>query len=117
MPQTSAPAVPIDSGSTDSANLLARIEAAKQENTLPHYLAIEGPIGVGKTTLARKLADLLNYPLMLEPVTDNPFLDRFYAEGASQALPTQLFFFCIGHGRSQTCPAMIFLIACWSPTS
>ena len=47
---------------------------------------------MGKTTLAKKLAALLNYPLLLEPVTENPFLDRFYAEGASQALPTQLFF-------------------------
>lgn len=68
------------------------IEAAKVNKTLPQYLVIEGPIGVGKTTLAKKLAALLNYPLLLEPVTENPFLDRFYAEGASQALPTQLFF-------------------------
>jgi deoxyadenosine/deoxycytidine kinase len=92
MPQTTVPEAPIDSGAADTANLHTRIEAAKQANTLPLYLVIEGPIGVGKTTLARKLADVLNYPLMLEPVTENPFLDRFYAEGASQALPTQLFF-------------------------
>ena len=70
----------------------AMIAAAAQIQPLPKYLAIEGPIGVGKTTLARKLADVFAYPLMLEPVTENPFLDRFYAEGASQALPTQLFF-------------------------
>ena len=70
----------------------AMIEAAAQKQSLPKYLAVEGPIGVGKTTLARKLADVFAYPLMLEPVTENPFLDRFYAEGASQALPTQLFF-------------------------
>ena len=68
------------------------IAAASATQPLPKYLAIEGPIGVGKTTLARKLADVFAYPLMLEPVTENPFLDRFYAEGASQALPTQLFF-------------------------
>ena len=72
--------------------MLQRIAAAKTNKTLPQYVAIEGPIGVGKTTLAKKLAALLNYPLLLEPVTENPFLDRFYAEGASQALPTQLFF-------------------------
>ena len=72
--------------------MLQIIAAAKGSKTLPHYLVIEGPIGVGKTTLAKKLAGLLNYPLLLEPVTENPFLDRFYAEGASQALPTQLFF-------------------------
>ena len=64
----------------------------KTNKNLPQYFVIEGPIGVGKTTLAKKLAALLNYPLLLEPVTENPFLDRFYAEGASQALPTQLFF-------------------------
>ena len=68
------------------------IAAAAELQPLPKYLAIEGPIGVGKTTLARKLADVFTYPLMLEPATENPFLDRFYAEGASQALPTQLFF-------------------------
>jgi deoxyadenosine/deoxycytidine kinase len=72
--------------------VLQLIAAAKTNKTLPQYVAIEGPIGVGKTTLAKKLAALLNYPLLLEPVTENPFLDRFYAEGASQALPTQLFF-------------------------
>ena len=72
--------------------MLQIIAAAKGSKTLPQYLVIEGPIGVGKTTLAKKLAGLLNYPLLLEPVTENPFLDRFYAEGASQALPTQLFF-------------------------
>ena len=68
------------------------IAAAAAQQPLPKYLAIEGAIGVGKTTLAKKLADGFAYPLMLEPVTENPFLDRFYAEGASQALPTQLFF-------------------------
>ena len=74
------------------SSVLQRIAAAKTNKNLPQYFAIEGPIGVGKTTLAKKLAALLNYPLLLEPVTENPFLDRFYAEGASQALPTQLFF-------------------------
>lgn len=73
-------------------DILVQIEAAKKANRLPRHVAIEGPIGVGKTTLARKLAELFNYPLMLEPVEENPFLDRFYAEGANQALPTQLFF-------------------------
>ena len=76
----------------DSLRVLQGIAAAKTNKTLPRYVVIEGPIGVGKTTLAKKLAALLDYPLLLEPVTENPFLDRFYAEGASQALPTQLFF-------------------------
>ena len=74
------------------SSVLQRIAAAKTNKNLPQYFVIEGPLGVGKTTLAKKLAALLNYPLLLEPVTENPFLDRFYAEGASQALPTQLFF-------------------------
>ena len=59
---------------------------------LPRYIAIEGPIGVGKTTLANRLAETFRYPVLLEPATDNPFLDRFYREGRRHALPTQLFF-------------------------
>jgi len=60
--------------------------------TLPSFIAVEGPIGVGKTTLARKLAEIFDYPLLLEPATENPFLDRYYREGRRHALPTQLFF-------------------------
>lgn len=59
---------------------------------LPSYVAVEGPIGVGKTTLARRLAEVLEYQLLLEPATENPFLDRYYREGRRHALPTQLFF-------------------------
>ena len=58
----------------------------------PRYIAVEGPIGVGKTTLAKQLADALHYPLLLEPTLENPFLERFYRETARYALPTQLFF-------------------------
>lgn len=59
---------------------------------LPRYIAVEGPIGVGKTTLATRLAAAFRYPVLLEPATENPFLDRFYREGRRYALPTQLFF-------------------------
>ncbi|MGE0623568.1 MAG: deoxynucleoside kinase [Pseudomonadales bacterium] len=59
---------------------------------LPGYIAVEGPIGVGKTTLASKLAQTFGYPLLREPVAENPFLDRFYREGRRHALPTQLYF-------------------------
>lgn len=59
---------------------------------LPRFIAVEGPIGVGKTTLAKKLAESLRYPTLLEPAADNPFLDRFYREGGRHALPTQLYF-------------------------
>ncbi|MEC8074762.1 MAG: deoxynucleoside kinase [Pseudomonadota bacterium] len=75
-----------------SSSVLRILEAAKNNKSFPQYLAVEGPIGVGKTTLAKRLANLMDYPLLLEPVTENPFLDRFYAEGPNQALPTQLFF-------------------------
>jgi deoxyguanosine kinase len=63
-----------------------------QGRNVPSYIAIEGPIGVGKTTLARKLAGVLEYPTLLEPAAENPFLDRYYREGRRHALPTQLFF-------------------------
>ncbi len=56
------------------------------------YLAIEGPIGVGKTSLARKLADAFGSKVLLEQPEENPFLDRFYQARARFALPTQLFF-------------------------
>src|SRR5687768_9103844 len=56
------------------------------------YIAVEGPIGAGKTTLARRLSDYLGGRLLLEKPDENPFLEKFYDEMARQALPTQLFF-------------------------
>lgn len=56
------------------------------------YLAVEGPIGVGKTSLARRLAETLQYDLVLEQAEDNPFLERFYRDPVANALPTQLHF-------------------------
>ena len=56
------------------------------------YIAIEGPIGVGKTALARRLAASLSAELVLEEVEENPFLERFYRDGRSAALPAQMFF-------------------------
>jgi deoxyguanosine kinase len=56
------------------------------------YLVIEGPIGAGKTSLARRLAARLSADLMLEQPAENPFLARFYQDMARYALPTQLFF-------------------------
>jgi deoxyadenosine/deoxycytidine kinase len=56
------------------------------------YIAIEGPIGVGKTALAKRLADSLSADLVLEEVEENPFLERFYRDGRSAALPAQMFF-------------------------
>ena len=56
------------------------------------YIAIEGPIGVGKTALAKRLAENLDAELVLEEVDGNPFLERFYRDGSSAALPAQMFF-------------------------
>jgi deoxyguanosine kinase len=56
------------------------------------YLVVEGPIGAGKTSLARRLASRMSSDLVLELPEENPFLARFYEDMARYALPTQLFF-------------------------
>lgn len=56
------------------------------------HIAIEGPIGAGKTSLARRLGERLGAELLLEQPDDNPFLGRFYEDMPRYALPTQLFF-------------------------
>ena len=56
------------------------------------YLVVEGPIGVGKTSLAVKLAETFGAELMLERAEENPFLERFYRDPKGAALPTQLSF-------------------------
>ena len=56
------------------------------------HIVVEGPIGAGKTSLARRLADATGAALMLEAPEENPFLAKFYRDMARYALPTQLFF-------------------------
>jgi deoxyadenosine/deoxycytidine kinase len=56
------------------------------------YLVVEGPIGVGKTTLAKRLAETFGAEPLLEQADENPFLERFYRDPRRAALPTQLFF-------------------------
>lgn len=58
----------------------------------PGYIVVEGPIGVGKTSLARRLADSFGSELVLEGAAENPFLERFYRNPREGALSTQLFF-------------------------
>ena len=56
------------------------------------YIVVEGPIGVGKTSLAQRLAGHLNSVLLLEKPAENPFLEKFYSDIPRYALPAQLFF-------------------------
>jgi deoxyadenosine/deoxycytidine kinase len=56
------------------------------------FIVVEGPIGAGKTSLARQLAHHLDGEVLLERPEDNPFLARFYEDMARYALPTQLTF-------------------------
>lgn len=58
----------------------------------PRYLVVEGPIGVGKTTLVRALAERLNARTVLEVFEENPFLERFYEDRERFAFPTETFF-------------------------
>jgi deoxyguanosine kinase len=60
--------------------------------TPPAFIAVEGPIGVGKTTLAKRLAETFNYQALLEKAEENPFLERFYQNRTEAALAAQLFF-------------------------
>lgn len=67
-----------------------------QQQPLPRFIVVEGPIGVGKTTLTHKLAKTFGYDTLLEGADENPFLDRFYQHNSQSsnpwALQTQLFF-------------------------
>jgi deoxyadenosine/deoxycytidine kinase len=65
----------------------------KSAEQWPHRLVVvEGPIGVGKTTLARKLATTVGAESVLEQAEENPFLERFYKNPRAAAFPTQLYF-------------------------
>ena len=56
------------------------------------HVVIEGPIGAGKTSLARRVAERAGAHMLLEQPQENPFLERFYRDSARYALPTQMFF-------------------------
>lgn len=72
-------------------------------NEFPRFIAVEGPVGVGKTTLARRLAATFNYDVLLEESPqDNPFLRRFYRHPRQMALATQLHFLFHRAGQLQS---------------
>ncbi len=64
----------------------------KAQNSNKTFIAVEGPIGVGKTTLAKKLGKSLGAELLLEGAAENPFLEKFYENAKTGALPAQLYF-------------------------
>lgn len=68
------------------------------------YIAIEGAIGVGKTTLSRLLASRFQARLMLEVFEENPFLADFYADRAAYAFQTQIFFLLSRYHQQQDVP-------------
>ena len=76
----------------NSPEIFAPTNLDLRGRTPPGYIAVEGPIGVGKTTLARRLAEAFNYQVLLEDAHENPFLDRFYQNRKEAELATQLFF-------------------------
>ncbi len=66
--------------------------APSRAGKTPRFIAVEGPIGVGKTSLARRLADTFDSEILLELPEENPFLERFYHDPQRNALATQLYF-------------------------
>ena len=64
----------------------------KKYKKIPKFIAVEGPIGVGKTTLSQLLAESFGYETFLERASENPFLKDFYLNPSQAALATQLFF-------------------------
>ena len=68
------------------------IDQLQQAGPWPGFVVVEGPIGVGKTTLAKRMAHSFGSNMLLEAAEENPFLEKFYENPRSAALPTQLHF-------------------------
>ena len=77
---------------TDDEAMTAAADEPELVATPHRYIVVEGPIGVGKTSLVRKLGRSLGCDLVLEQDAENPFLERFYREPRSVAFQTQLYF-------------------------
>ncbi|MEX2123193.1 MAG: deoxynucleoside kinase [Woeseia sp.] len=67
-------------------------ESLERTGIAPRFIVVEGPIGVGKSSLAKRLAASFGGEVVLEHIEQNPFLERFYRSGRDAALPAQLFF-------------------------
>lgn len=74
------------------SNTSTLLDMPKKQSPLPKYIAIDGPIGVGKTTLVKRLVEELHGSPIFEPVDENPFLRDFYKDRKRNAFKTQLFF-------------------------
>ena len=68
------------------------VQELQKESSAPRFIVVEGPIGVGKTSLAMRFAESFSGELVLEQVEQNPFLEQFYKSRKTAALPAQLFF-------------------------
>jgi len=68
------------------------VQEFRKESNAPRFIVVEGPIGVGKTSLATRIAESFSGELLLEQVDQNPFLEQFYKSRRTVALPAQLFF-------------------------
>lgn len=78
---------PVSSGSPNR-------RTGSERMPLPRHIAVEGPIGVGKTSLTRRLAHHFGWETLLEGADENPFLPDYYRDPARHALATQLHFLC-----------------------
>lgn len=76
-------------------------EATPEATDRPTYIAVEGPIGVGKTTLVQRLADHFPAKTVVEVVEENPFLPDFYRDQEKFAFQTQLFFLLSRYRQQQ----------------
>lgn len=74
---------------------------SKPQRQRPAYIAVEGPIGVGKTTLVHRLAERFHARVLLEIVEENPFLPDFYRDREKFAFQTQLFFLLSRYRQQQ----------------
>jgi len=79
----------------------------------PRYVVVEGPIGVGKTTLAKRLSQSFAADLILEQADENPFIKRFYQDPKTTALPTQLHFLLQRAKQIQALRQSDLFATCW----